>query len=172
MITYIGDVLDLEIREWDPEEDMEFFEHCEYEAYKGTVENVDELTEYEIRKKYEDFLEDDELDVTEPEHSVFIAEDDGKKVGLLWVCHRQPFWRFDEPLTWIYNLYVVPEYRRQGLGKTFIDKAEGFTEKEGLKKIALHVIEWNTAARKLYESSGYELIHSHNESRFYEKTIE
>jgi len=67
---------------------------------------------------------------------------------------------------------VKPEYRRRGLSKRFIKKTEEFTEDEGLNKIALHVVEWNKAARKLYESSGYELIHSHNESRFYEKTIE
>lgn len=163
--------MDIIIREWDPEKDMDFFEHCQYEAYKGTVKNVDKLTEDELRKKYEKFLEDDEIYVSEPEHSVFIAEHDGKKVGLLWVCNRQPFWRFDEPLTWIYNIYVIPEYRRRGLGKMFIEKAEEFTEEERLDKIALHVIEWNKAARSLYESAGYELVHSHNESRFYEKIL-
>ena len=162
--------MDMNIREWDPVEDMGFFDHCEFESFKGTLKDIDELTEEEIKERYEDFLEENQVDMTRPDHSVFIGEVDGEKVGLLWVSHREPFWRFDEPLTWIYNLYVEPEYRRKGLGKKMLDKAEEFTREEGLDKIALHVIRWNPA-RRLYENREYELIHSHNESRFYEKNI-
>jgi GNAT superfamily N-acetyltransferase len=164
--------MEFHIRLWDRKDDQAFFDFCQFEAYKGTVPNADLLSEEELRRKYEEFDKSDPIDWTRPEHAIFIVETvDEERIGLLWLCHRAPFWRFKEPLVWIYNLYVLPKFRRQGLGKVLLQKTDQWTKEEGLKTIALHVIEWNQGARALYESCGYLLVVKHNESCFYEKRL-
>ncbi|MFW9830980.1 MAG: GNAT family N-acetyltransferase [Candidatus Thorarchaeota archaeon] len=160
------------IREWNREEDMTFFDYCQLEAFKTTLPNADALSEAEILQKYKEFDEQDPLDMSSPEYMVFIAETmDATHAGLVWLRHREPFWRFTEPLTWIYNVYVIPKFRRQGLARLFLEKTDEWTKEEGLHLIGLHVLERNVKARALYESSGYSLAARHNESCFYEKRL-
>jgi len=103
---------------------------------------------------------------------VFIGEiPQGQAAGLVWLCHREPFWRFTESLTWIYNLHVLPRFRQKGLATMLLKTTEDWTTSEGLHLIGLHVLERNTAARALYESRGYTLVATHKESYFYEKAL-
>lgn len=164
--------MDCKIREWDRRADIAFFKKAELEAFKGTLPNADDLTESEIRNKLKEMDENDPVDLTDPSHEVFIAEkDEAGTIGLAWIQDRDPFWRFETQLTWIFNLYVIPQFRRKGIARQLLQHIEAWTRKQRLSRIGLHVIEWNTAARKLYESLGYSLVHSHNESRFYEKVL-
>ncbi|MDO8123834.1 MAG: GNAT family N-acetyltransferase [Candidatus Hermodarchaeota archaeon] len=164
--------LKFHIREWNRQTDQAFFDYCQLESYKGTLTDADSLSEEEIKRKYEEFDKNDPVDMSSPDHVVFIGEtSEGQPVGLVWVCHRGPFWRFKEPLTWIYNLHVVLRFRRQGLAKLLLEKIEEWTRSEGLKLIGLHVIESNKAARILYDSCGYKLAATHKESCFYEKSM-
>jgi len=87
------------------------------------------------------------------------------------VADRGPFWRWGERLAWVYNLNVVPGFRRLGLARTLLGVAEGWARDRELGSIALHVSAWNDAARSLYESAGYSLVHEHEESNFYEKKL-
>jgi hypothetical protein len=50
-------------------------------------------------------------------------------------------------------------------------KVEEWTIEQKLNLIALHVLDDNAFARNLYESLGYNLIVTHNESCFYEKKV-
>lgn len=164
--------MEWKIREWNKQADMAFFKKAELEAFKGTLPNADELTETEIRNKLKEMDENDSVDLSDSSHEVFIAEaKESGAIGLVWVKNREPFWRFETQLTWIFNLYVVPQFRRRGIAQQLLQYIETWTKKQGLTRIGLHVIEWNRAARKLYESLGYNLMHSHNESRFYEKIL-
>lgn len=164
--------LKFHIREWNRQTDQAFFDYCQLESYKGTLTDADSLSEEEIKRKYEEFDKNDPVDMSSPEHAVFIGETiEGQPAGLVWVCHREPFWRFKEPLTWIYNLHVVLRFRRQGLAKMLLETIEEWTRSEGLKLIGLHVIESNTAAHALYDSCGYKLAATHNTSFFYEKNM-
>jgi GNAT superfamily N-acetyltransferase len=90
---------------------------------------------------------------------------------LIWLYHREPFWRFTEPLAWIYNLHVLPAHRRKGLAKLLLKTSETWAKDEGLNLIALHVLEGNIPARTLYNSCGYRLAATHNESYFFEKNL-
>jgi GNAT superfamily N-acetyltransferase len=161
-----------QIRPWNRPTDQSFFDQCQLESFKTTLPNAEALSDEEIQQKYEEFDKNDPIDMTSPSHVVFIGETaKGQPAGLIWVNHREPFFRFIEPLAWIYNLHVVPARRRMGLAKLFLTRAEAWAKHEGLTLIALHVLERNTSARALYESCGYILAASHNESYFYEKRL-
>ncbi|NPD87718.1 MAG: GNAT family N-acetyltransferase [Asgard group archaeon] len=152
--------------------DKEFFDYTNFESYKTTLKDSEKYSEEELHKKFQQFEEDDPLDINESKHSVFILETyNGIKVGLIWITNREPFWRFNDQLAWIYNLHTIPEFRKQGLARLLMIRAEEWAVDQNLNSIALHVLNDNTFARNLYESLGYELVVTHNTSCFYEKKV-
>ncbi len=56
----------------------------------------------------------------------------------------------------IYDLYVVPEHRRKGVGSALLEKALNLLEEEGAECVELSVWVGNEAARRLYEKFGFE----------------
>ncbi len=158
------------IRSVENEKDILFFERLNFESYKLEFLRGREITEEEARKEFEEFEKADPLNPWGANHQVLLAaNEEGTLMGLIWLAKREPFYVFEERLVWIYNLHVVPEYRRKGLARHLLGEAEKWARLEGLKSIGLHVIEFNEPARSLYESLGYELVAKHNDSCFYEK---
>ena len=157
------------IRVKETEEDMAFFNRLEYESFKTTLKGVSEEA---VRAIWIEFKKSDTLDPEGPDHQIFIAEDEeGVLAGLIWLAKREPFYVFKERLVWIYNIHVIPEFRRRGLARRLHEKAEEWVRQQGLNSIGLHVLDHNKIARDLYEFSGYKLVATHNESCFYEKKI-
>ncbi len=160
------------IRLKNSQEDMDFFNQLEYESFITTLKETD-APEEEKRRKFEDFLKTDPIDPEGSDHFIYIVEDEnGNRCGLIWIYNREPFWRFVNQHVWIYNLHILPKYRGQGLAKRLLLKIEEYAQKQNLSIIALHVLSFNTKARHLYESLGYKLVATHNESCFYEKNLE
>jgi len=65
---------------------------------------------------------------------------------------------------WVYSaglhcyleeLYVVPELRRNGLGRALLEAAMGTARGEGAENMELSTSEDDEAARRLYESAGF-----------------
>ena len=76
----------------------------------------------------------------------------GGPVGLVWVAlDRRP------GEAWIYDIEVNAEHRGQGYGRALLEAAEQEAARRGSKGIGLNVFGPNTVARRLYESSGYEI---------------
>ena len=55
----------------------------------------------------------------------------------------------------IYHLMVKPEYRKNGIGKKLLEKAENGLKKEGIRKIFLVVFKHNKTGNKFWEKNGY-----------------
>ncbi|MBD3189492.1 MAG: GNAT family N-acetyltransferase [Candidatus Heimdallarchaeota archaeon] len=162
------------IRELDKQsqEDWAFFDALQLDSFKASLLDGDKLSEKELLEKYKKLEEEVPIDYHSPNQKMYILETtEGEKAGLIWFCDREPFWRFKTQHVWIYNLNVLPKFRRKGLASKLMNLAEEYAKKEGLDAIALHVVEFNTRARKLYEKLGYRLVATHNESCFYEKKI-
>lgn len=58
----------------------------------------------------------------------------------------------------IEDIFVIPEFRKQGYGKLLVKKALCALKDEGFKKVFLEVRESNAPARKVYESFGFKKI--------------
>jgi len=56
----------------------------------------------------------------------------------------------------VYNLYVRPEYRDDGVGARLMDRAEAALADDGAEAVALEAMADNAAARRFYERRGYE----------------
>ncbi len=58
----------------------------------------------------------------------------------------------------ILNIGILPQFRRQGLGKHLLTNTLQGARKIGMNKVLLEVRPSNIAARKLYESVGFECV--------------
>lgn len=56
----------------------------------------------------------------------------------------------------IFLLYVLPEYRRQGIGSALMRYAEDWARARGDRQIGLQVFHFNQPALSLYQQLGYE----------------
>jgi ribosomal protein S18 acetylase RimI-like enzyme len=63
----------------------------------------------------------------------------------------------DNGLFHVIAMWVAPEARRQGLGGALLSQAEDWIRSCGGRIGQLHVTTAATAARRLYESAGFEL---------------
>ena len=84
---------------------------------------------------------------------LLVAEADGELVGLVWLGQaprQQVGW-------WIYEFVVVPAHRRRGFGRAWLVAAERVAQSRGGDAIGLNVFGGSHAARRLYESSGYQV---------------
>jgi ribosomal protein S18 acetylase RimI-like enzyme len=165
--------MDIRTRTAGDEEDIRFFERLSFESYKLEFLRGREITKEEARRKFEEFEKADPLNPWGADHQVLLAaNEEDTLMGLIWLAKKEPFYVFKERLVWIYNLHVVPEYRRKGVARHLLGEAEKWARMEWLRSIGLHVIAFNEPARCLYESLGYELVATHIDSCFYEKRIE
>ena len=164
--------MDFKIRILEKETDKDFFDKLNFESFKHDFIRGKDVPEEEARRKFREFEAADPLDPWGKDHLTYFANTlDGELAGLIWLAERKSFYKFKERLVWIYNLHVIPKYRRRGLARKLLGKADEWAVERGLNSIGCHTLDFNIEARSLYESSGYKLIATHNESCFYEKKV-
>lgn len=81
----------------------------------------------------------------------FTAKDNGKCVGYAG------FWNVSGEGD-VTNVAVLPEYRRRGVGSLLVAEMIKTAEKLKLEVLTLEVRKSNTAAQKLYEKFGFEIL--------------
>ncbi len=92
------------------------------------------------------------------EQRVFVAAQDGAAVGVLTLEEvRRPavLGRHADHHAFIHFLAVSPAHRRQGIATQLLHHARDWSAHQGFSSVRLHVWEFNTAARHLYEHLGY-----------------
>lgn len=75
-------------------------------------------------------------------------------IGCLWLGNAVDQVRGDRHAH-IFLLYIVPPYRRQGLGAALVSQAEAWAIRRGDRQIGLHVFQSNQPALSLYSKMGY-----------------
>ncbi|MGB3495094.1 MAG: GNAT family N-acetyltransferase [Elainellaceae cyanobacterium] len=58
--------------------------------------------------------------------------------------------------SYIFLLYVMPNWRQQGIGTALMQWAETWAKKRGDRQIALQVFQHNSSALNLYDKLGYQ----------------
>ena len=132
---------------WDdiPEEERPHLDRGKWEAH--------------FRKRIEPYMEGNRTEK-------WIAESpDGELLGYLILGDSG----FLTPEThgFIYDIWVVPGHRGEGLGKFLVAWASEWARKKGHRKIKLEVAESNARARHVYESLGFRA-----ERRYMGKSLE
>jgi ribosomal protein S18 acetylase RimI-like enzyme len=80
---------------------------------------------------------------------VFVAEEDGRPVGSVYVNLTNPH------AAYVFGLYVRPIARRRGVGRSLMLAAADAVRAEGRPYVQLTVDTPNVAARVLYEKLGF-----------------
>ncbi len=75
--------------------------------------------------------------------------------GAVWVSDYQGFVSFPPEAAFIYDTYVEPALRRQGIGKAMVAAVMKELQARGFARVFCHIPEWNRASRHLYESVGF-----------------
>lgn len=87
--------------------------------------------------------------------NVLVVEaDDGQLIGFTQLYPS--FSSVSAARVYVLNdLYVVPAYRRQGIGRTLLEAARTFARQQGALRLSLSTAVSNYAAQALYESLGW-----------------
>ena len=114
-----------------------------------------ELTPPHLEREFAAYVERairDELSRIEDYYLKFWVADEGGVVGMAGIE------RHDNASAEVRRMAVNAANRRRGLGRALLQTAEDFCRSAGYRKIVLSTSELQSAARKLYESSGYRLV--------------
>ena len=63
-------------------------------------------------------------------------------------------------------LYVEPDVRGGGLGRRLVDEAVAFARRAGYRRLVLWTNDYLTAARRLYERTGFRLVSEEQHESF------
>ena len=90
--------------------------------------------------------------------AIFVAERAGAIVGLVMVLSRVPFESLDDPpgtYALVAELVVRDGFRRQGIARALLDRAERYACDHGASELRIMVLSENTPARSLYLREGF-----------------
>ena len=83
----------------------------------------------------------------------FVAELDGKLVGLTHYLFHRHAWRIEE-VCYLQDLYADPEVRGTGVGRALIEAVYAAADAYGAPAVYWLTQEFNTTARQLYDRIG------------------
>lgn len=111
------------------------------------------LASFRNKETKEDIEEaKDELDsFLEKNYPIYVADLDGKIIGYL-VC------RIEDKTVWAEALYVLPEFRRKGIGSSLYQKAEKLAEEMGNETVYNWIHPNNEKIINFLEQRGYDVL--------------
>jgi GNAT superfamily N-acetyltransferase len=86
-----------------------------------------------------------------------IAELNDKSVGFaLFFTNYSTF--LTKPGIYLEDLFVLPEYRRQGIGKALLNYLINLAKKRDFGRVEWSVLDWNKSAIDFYENMGAKVL--------------
>jgi ribosomal protein S18 acetylase RimI-like enzyme len=85
----------------------------------------------------------------------YLLAGDGEPVAVAQVRYRWSVW-WEAEDCWLEDLYVAPEARREGLGRTLVEAVIERARERGCRRVELDVSSENPAAMALYRSLGFD----------------
>lgn len=91
-----------------------------------------------------------------PLFQTFIAEIDGKVVGMALYYYRYSTWK--GKTIHLEDLIVFKNYRKQNIGRALYDAVLQQASKEKVRRVEWNVLDWNTPARDFYINTGAKIL--------------
>jgi GNAT superfamily N-acetyltransferase len=99
----------------------------------------------------------DHLFGSRPYAEAILAEVDGQVVGFaLFFYNYSTF--LTKPGIYLEDLFVLPAYRRQGIGKALLSYVAERAAREGCGRLEWSVLDWNAPAIAFYQRMGAEIL--------------
>lgn len=93
---------------------------------------------------------------TKGQHLFKLKKDD-LDLGILWYSETEVTNKHGIT-AWLCYIYIKPDLRRRGYAKAAIKKMEDHLKILGIQSVGLNIFSYNSSAKKLYESIGYEVV--------------
>ncbi|HEU5315511.1 MAG TPA: GNAT family N-acetyltransferase [Chloroflexota bacterium] len=143
--------------------DAEYADFAERQVveYARQLVNAGEWTPDEAparsREAERDLLED----ALRAHGHVFLKGSDPSRrlIGWLWIAPAPSFLGDNrDRIRWLSQITVDEPLRGQGYGRALLEALHTHLAAQGIRELWLRVFNWNTPARRLYASAGYELV--------------
>ncbi|KAI8916719.1 acyl-CoA N-acyltransferase [Powellomyces hirtus] len=123
------------------------------QTFRGVRDNKDSDIDACIAESFSPAIQLQEIQA----HTFFIACRDGKDIGyiMLKLGTSEPCLQGPEPRAELARLYVLAEYKGQGVGKDLYAACLARAQEKGCKSIWLGVWEYNDAAKAFYTGRGF-----------------
>lgn len=92
-----------------------------------------------------------------PYVEAIIAEYGGKTAGFALFLHNYSTF-LTQPGIYLEDLFVLPEYRRQGAGKAILSYLAGLAVERGCGRLEWSVLDWNEPAIAFYRRMGAAIL--------------
>ncbi|MEH1854505.1 MAG: GNAT family N-acetyltransferase [Nostoc sp.] len=86
-----------------------------------------------------------------------LAESAGQAVGFALFFHNYSTF-LTKPGIYLEDLFVLPEYRRQGIGKALLTKVAQIALERDCGRLEWSVLDWNESAQAFYRSMGASIL--------------
>ncbi|MFN7661672.1 MAG: GNAT family N-acetyltransferase [Dolichospermum sp.] len=86
-----------------------------------------------------------------------IAEIDGQAVGFAIFFHNYSTF-LTKPGIYLEDIFVSPEYRRQGIGKALLTKVAQIAVERDCGRLEWSVVDWNGSAQEFYRNMGADIL--------------
>jgi GNAT superfamily N-acetyltransferase len=86
-----------------------------------------------------------------------LAEYAGEAVGFALFFHNYSTF-LTKPGIYLEDLFVVPKYRRQGIGKALLSKLAQIAVERNCGRLEWSVLDWNESAQEFYRSMGGSIL--------------
>ena len=88
----------------------------------------------------------------------FVARVDGIAVGSLLLTREWSDWN-NCWYWWVQSVYVMPQYREQGIYRTMYSHVKGMAQSENVSQVRLYVDKSNYNAQRVYQKLGMQECH-------------
>lgn len=88
----------------------------------------------------------------------WVAKFEGRTIGSLMITREWSDWN-NEWYWWIQSVYVIPEFRKQGVYKAMYQNVKDATKANNVSQIRLYVDKTNFSAQKVYQNLGMQESH-------------
>jgi GNAT superfamily N-acetyltransferase len=92
-----------------------------------------------------------------PLYRCLIADYDGQPAGFAFYFFNYSTW-VGRPGIYVEDLFVLPEFRRQGIGRELLRQVAAIAVETGCQRLQWEVLDWNTPAIDFYRAIGAEFL--------------
>jgi len=133
--------------------------HIQVTSWRSAFRNIasDDYLDNMISVEHQ--AEDWKEILADSEQVVFVAEMEDRFVGYAW-AHKED----EESIEWdseLISMHILPEYKRQRIGRRLFAAVAKQLQEQGCKSIYLWVLEENHPSRKFYEALGGQYAGKH-----------
>ena len=133
-------------------------------TYRATLEQLEPIAD--LFDQYRQFYEQEpNLDgcreyirqrLTNDESVIFVAENKNGEIVGFTQLYRSFCSVAMQQIIYLYDLFVAPSARRQGVGRLLMNTAKEFAQEYGASRMTLETATDNIPGQTLYESLGYQ----------------